>query len=164
MNRKEYLHDWYIKNKNSIKEKNEERRSKPRYKQMQKKRSAKYYQLNKNEIKHRQSTYNKTTKARVLAKTRREKRIKIIRQFVNNIKLQMDCQNPNCKSERPHDACELDFHHLDDKCDNVSVILLNKSRKSLISEIKKCTILCANCHRRATFGLINCSNFKKCDV
>jgi len=44
----------------------------------------------------------------------------------------------------------LDFHHPDDtgKVDNVgSMIAAQRAWKDVIKEIKKCEVLCANCHR-----------------
>ncbi|MBR9701336.1 hypothetical protein GOV13_00255 [Candidatus Pacearchaeota archaeon] len=41
-----------------------------------------------------------------------------------------------------------DFHHQKgDKEGNVSLLLKNESRQKLLKEIKKCILLCANCHR-----------------
>lgn len=54
-------------------------------------------------------------------------------------------------------AC-LDFHHLNgkDKLDNIAH--LNKySVKYLQKEIKKCIVLCSNCHRKLHAGLITIS-------
>lgn len=43
----------------------------------------------------------------------------------------------------------LDFDHIDpkEKKFNASSRFMNKSLKSVFAEIRKCRILCANCHR-----------------
>jgi TPP-dependent indolepyruvate ferredoxin oxidoreductase alpha subunit len=47
----------------------------------------------------------------------------------------------------------LEFAHIDrkTKIDNVSSILYSNSWKKILEEIKKCRVMCANCHRVATF-------------
>jgi len=47
-----------------------------------------------------------------------------------------------------HPAC-LDFHHPDsNKNGDVSRLALDGSRQRLLAEIKKCEVLCSNCHRK----------------
>ncbi len=41
----------------------------------------------------------------------------------------------------------LEFHHLGDKEDNIAHIIKNKSKEKALKEVKKCILLCANCHR-----------------
>jgi len=51
----------------------------------------------------------------------------------------------------------LDFHHLgDEKKDfNISVIALQGwGKKTIVDEISKCIVLCANCHRKVHKGII----------
>lgn len=55
--------------------------------------------------------------------------------------------------ERDHPCC-LDFHHINPsiKKDNVTRLATRHySKRSIIDEIKKCIVLCANCHRKETF-------------
>ncbi len=48
-----------------------------------------------------------------------------------------------------------DFHHKNkNKENNVSVLLKNASKEKLLKEIKKCILLCSNCHRELHFGII----------
>ena len=48
----------------------------------------------------------------------------------------------------------LDFHHLDSETkDNNVSMLLKGSRKVLKKEMKKCVVLCANCHRKHHAGI-----------
>jgi len=43
----------------------------------------------------------------------------------------------------------LDFHHIERRPDNrkVNKLLTNKAYAQIMEEIKKCLVLCANCHR-----------------
>jgi hypothetical protein len=52
----------------------------------------------------------------------------------------------------------LDFHHLDStkKDRNVSMLLNNKrSLDRVVNEMKKCVVLCANCHRKHHAGILD---------
>ncbi len=51
----------------------------------------------------------------------------------------------------------LDYHHIDPatKLDSIGNLYHNSSKKSLDEEIKKCVLLCANCHRMVHSGEIN---------
>ena len=40
-----------------------------------------------------------------------------------------------------------DFHHTQDKVEDISLMLLNRSKAMLLKELEKCILLCANCHR-----------------
>jgi len=40
-----------------------------------------------------------------------------------------------------------DFHHMHDKKDSISTMLLNCSEEEIFQEAAKCILLCANCHR-----------------
>ena len=52
--------------------------------------------------------------------------------------------------------CVLDFHHTsDDKLDNVSTLVSNKKGlSSVLAEVAKCVVLCANCHRKVHAGVV----------
>jgi uncharacterized membrane protein YheB (UPF0754 family) len=42
----------------------------------------------------------------------------------------------------------LDFHHVENKKDaNLSKLFKNSSREKILKEVKRCILLCANCHR-----------------
>jgi hypothetical protein len=64
---------------------------------------------------------------------------------VNEIK-----SGAGCAICRENDSICLDFHHLDPskKHKPVSALVLSKNRDKVLEEIKKCIILCANCHRK----------------
>jgi hypothetical protein len=54
----------------------------------------------------------------------------------------------------------LEFHHLneDEKLDTVSNLVCDcKSKQSILDEISKCIVVCANCHRKIHGGLIDIS-------
>lgn len=49
------------------------------------------------------------------------------------------------------DPVVLDFDHVrDSKTDNISALISKWSWEHLLTEIKKCDVRCANCHRRVT--------------
>lgn len=94
--------------------------------------SRKYYEKNK----------AKQKKQILQAKN---KRIEENKKFVLNL-LKSGCVD--CSESDP---IVLEFDHLDNKVINISTLLSQGgSRKALISEINKCQIRCANCHRRKT--------------
>jgi hypothetical protein len=66
------------------------------------------------------------------------------RSWYNEYKNTLKCST--CPENHP--AC-LDFHHRDSKTKlgNVSSMVYN-SKKMLLEEIKKCDVICANCHRK----------------
>ncbi|NPE26823.1 hypothetical protein HNV12_02355 [Methanococcoides sp. SA1] len=41
----------------------------------------------------------------------------------------------------------LEFHHRENKDNNIAYIIKNSSEQKALKEIKKCVLLCANCHR-----------------
>ena len=48
------------------------------------------------------------------------------------------------------DPLVLEFDHLRDKAFNISAKLVYRSWEAILTEIKKCEVVCANCHRRRT--------------
>lgn len=52
-------------------------------------------------------------------------------------------------------ACCLDFHHLEDKSFTISRAYQAKAWRSVLKEIEKCVVLCANCHRKLHHGLFS---------
>src|SRR5687767_939420 len=49
------------------------------------------------------------------------------------------------------DPVVLEFDHLGEKRFNISKGLQNRSWESVLAEIEKCEVVCANCHRRRTY-------------
>lgn len=66
------------------------------------------------------------------------------REWLKNLKL-----NSKCGRCGNNDYRVLEFHHLDGKNKDFSISLnyLNLGIEKIMQEIKKCDILCANCHR-----------------
>ncbi len=78
-------------------------------------------------------------------------RIKLTK-FINRIKILFGCNI--CGYNKC--ANVLHFHHTGDKEKGISVMRRNTvSIKVLKKEIRKCVILCANCHGEVHAGLIN---------
>jgi hypothetical protein len=56
-----------------------------------------------------------------------------------------------CESCGERDPVVLEFHHLHSKDMAISEMITRITRvKKLEDELKKCTVLCSNCHRRLT--------------
>ena len=53
-----------------------------------------------------------------------------------------------CRCEENDVAC-LEFHHSDPETKENNVVrMVSRSVKSVVKELKKCVVVCANCHRR----------------
>lgn len=71
-------------------------------------------------------------------------------------------ENYRFKSELVCELCgedfgpALDFHHLDPSKKEAEVcnLLHYKDKDRLTTELKKCTTLCATCHRKVTYGAL----------
>jgi hypothetical protein len=48
------------------------------------------------------------------------------------------------------DPLVLEFDHLSDKAFNVCSGLADRNWETILAEIEKCEVVCANCHRRRT--------------
>lgn len=75
------------------------------------------------------------------------------------LKSTLKCQL--CLEDEPR--C-LDFHHLDPttkKFDIARGVRDRLSWKSVLKEIEKCVVLCANCHRKVHYGIATLTGFKK---
>ena len=80
--------------------------------------------------------------------------------WANRVKQDNGC----CSCEETEPIC-LDFHHLDSslKDREVSKLINAKSPKAL-SEMKKCVVACANCHRKVHGGLIKVYKKHLCKI
>lgn len=97
----------------------------------QKKAQAAWYQNNKDAIKQKR-WYQKQE----------------ARKWVQDYKTQNSICNDCLISYPPH---ILDFDHIKDKSFGISrAIQQGRNLESIIKEIKKCEIVCANCHRHRT--------------
>jgi len=66
-----------------------------------------------------------------------------IRSWFFEVKQKLKCEQ--CGFSHP---AALDFHHFaDDKDVEVSLLVHQGSKKRILEEIKKCIVLCSNCHR-----------------
>ena len=75
-------------------------------------------------------------------------RIEKLVSWMRNFKVELGCQH--CGEKRWQ--C-LDFHHLEKKKYNISTDTIwwnGWGKKRLLEEMKKCLILCSNCHRIET--------------
>ena len=69
----------------------------------------------------------------------RKKYSTMIRSWFKEYKKTLKC---SCCGDARHYV--LDFHHVDNKNEEVSRLVSNKSKKKILEEINKCTVLCAN--------------------
>lgn len=84
-----------------------------------------------------------------------------------NIQRKLDILN-EYKSKHPCVICEesepvcLDFHHLngDDKTNSIGQMIRKCSIKAVMEEIKKCIVVCSNCHRKINAGMIDVSMYR----
>lgn len=92
----------------------------------------------------------------------REHRDRIARNNRNNIlrnrELVRKFKSQGCLLCSEKELVALDLHHLDPSTKEAHVSeLLTYGPKKLLSEIEKCVILCANCHRKVHAGLLSIS-------
>ncbi len=82
-------------------------------------------------------------KERVIKKTAESRQRKMV--WFGEFKQTLKCNTCG----EAHIAC-LDFHHNDplQKEGNISYLKRSYGKKRIMEEISKCTILCANCHRK----------------
>ncbi len=89
--------------------------------------------------KYRRDWYNKNSEHACKKVAQRKKGI---RQWLQEYKSTLSCE----KCGESHPAC-LDFHHRDEKLESVSKMRCWSINK-ILEEIKKCSVLCSNCHRK----------------
>lgn len=53
------------------------------------------------------------------------------------------------------DPLVLEFDHLRDKTFNIARAMPDRGWDSILAEIEKCEVVCANCHRRRTLRRMN---------
>lgn len=94
-----------------------------------------------------QKTYrrNHYLKNKEKYKEKSKKWKKAFHTWFQKFKTTLVCQ----KCDENHPAC-LEFHHKDpnEKESSVSQLVQYGNKKKLLEEIKKCDVLCANCHRK----------------
>lgn len=87
---------------------------------------------------------NRTPEYRRMERLSQQKRRSRLRKFVNEIKVKSGCLL--CGEKHP--SC-LQFHHLypGDKVNTINRLVIGyRSERALLNEIRKCVVLCANCH------------------
>lgn len=108
-------------------------------KECSRKRSRKYYQ--EQGEKHRAVC---AAARRIASKGRRQR--------IGDLKRSIGCQVPNCCENEP---CALDFHHVGGKKELITK-MMGHGWKTILAEIRKCVVVCANDHRKIHAGLIPC--------
>lgn len=90
--------------------------------------------------------YNKTVEVRRTKQISRAKK----NQLKNRLRLLDFFKNHSCVQCGEADPIVLELDHIVNKRKNISDMIRNHSWRSIRYEIKKCQVLCANCHRRKT--------------
>lgn len=85
---------------------------------------------------------------RVKLRERKQAHYQEIRKFLDDLKSRTPCFD--CGKNYP--PYVMDFDHQKDKKFNVAKAVTGISMATLLLEIEKCEIVCANCHRERTFG------------
>lgn len=103
-----------------------------------------YYQANKAKVIERTKEWGRThrTERRKAVQDMRDRRRNEIQQYKKSIGCCM------CGESDP--AC-LDFHHLDSEEKEFEIAQLTLSKAKMEEEIKKCVVICSNCHRKVHF-------------
>lgn len=102
-------------------------------KQDERKKQHECYLRSKNKYKARVKKQNKVYKTRN-------------RDYFNEYKINHGC----CKCGYKSNAVALDFHHIDTYTKDANIARLINSSWSIekiLQEVKKCVVICANCHR-----------------
>lgn len=88
-------------------------------------------------------------KNRDLQRRRNRERGRNLRKWFRNYKVALACSK--CPETHP---ATLDFHHINNN-KAIAVSLAMRSgwgKKRILEEISKCTVLCANCHRKEHYN------------
>ena len=104
-----------------------------------------FYMPYKDPEKQRAAQHQHYLKNKDLFRERLRKRRKDCKTYAHKIKSQKGCSQCGEK-----DSVCLDFHHnnSDDKTCTIAQKIVNGGMSSLKQEIKKCSVLCSNCHRK----------------
>lgn len=88
------------------------------------------------------SYYSFSKKRRKSIRKRASKNYEYLKEYTQRLKKIGKCKN--CGDHRWY---VLDFHHTENKEEGISNLLKGCSIEKLKKEIRKCTLLCSNCHR-----------------
>ena len=165
---REYMAEWRKKNPKIAKENDRRQREKNREKRLEyskkynpgywernkdelKRKSKKYYEVHSEEVKERVKIYR--TENRIRYQEGRRRKVEEKYQWWYEYRNELKCarcpeSDPNC----------IDFHHRNPKekeSSPVSMVSSTWSKEKILTEIAKCDILCANCHRKEHARLKN---------
>ncbi len=123
--------------------------------------AGQYYNHCKICLKERGKNYYRNNRERqlALANIRRREYRKKRRNFINK---QKDKPCTDCGKKYPHYVMDFDHRNGNDKAGNIAHLLNQNfwSYEKLLEEIKKCDIVCANCHRIRTFNRLELKTLK----
>lgn len=104
--------------------------------------------------------YRENNRKKVFSDRAKAKRIEI-RKIFDSIRTHNGCAF--CDES---EVCCLDFHHLDpaQKESSVSYLRFAKSKDRMLAEMRKCVVVCSNCHRKIHAGLLAASEKNLCVV
>ena len=97
--------------------------------------------------------YKKRTPEQKIASNTRKRKYQIeLREWISNEVKKDGC----CLCGESNPIC-LDFHHViqEEKSDWIHRLISLNSRKKLEIELRKCAVVCSNCHRKIHAGIIN---------
>lgn len=107
---------------------------------------SRYYEKNKQKIIASVKEYQAKNieKTRLYKRKYKHKNKEKTRKFTNKVKLKYGCLDCGCK-----ELCTLEFHHLKDKKYLISkMVSMGYTIKRIKEELRKCIVLCSNCHRK----------------
>lgn len=92
---------------------------------------------------------------------RANKKKQELKDFLNLIR-----EHNGCAFCEERELCCMDFHHLDpsQKDASVSYLCESKSKDRMLNEMKKCVVVCSNCHRKIHAGLLKPTHDQLCDL
>lgn len=99
----------------------------------EKKRKRKYYDLNKSICIERANVKKKETRH-------------LMKDLIKRTK-DVPCQDCGVK----YPSYVMDFDHIHDKIKMINDFVRNAACNQLVEELKKCEVVCANCHRQRTY-------------
>ena len=68
------------------------------------------------------------------------------------------CKGIHCRVCLESERCALDFHHVDPNTKEYGISNLIRRRskpEKILAEVRKCVVLCSNCHRKYHAGVID---------
>jgi len=74
-----------------------------------------------------------------------------LRNFISEYKTAIGCEKCGYNVH----PVALDLHHIGEKTNSISQLIYRGSAKAILEELKKCIVLCANCHRIETWAKEN---------